>query len=298
MTDKQTETQALADLITENAKPTIITHDKKEFLVHSSSQKVTDLKELTDKHLLTPERRKGTFQIGRTQSFIDFVNRYKTEASALFGRGTVSGNSISAGISAVFNEHPAGDDDLKAGHRDFKAEYQFPVSKELQRWIGTNADTMDQQEFAAFIEDNACDMLDPLSVEADKIAALTKYLGGKPADPIRMIELARGLEVRVKEQVQNFGRIQTGEMQLKYSVEHEGSDGQPLTIPAFFIIGVPVFEGGEPYKIAVRLRYRVSGGKVTWSYDMFKIEQTFDIAFNDTLETITKDTGLPLFITA
>lgn len=298
MTDKQTETQALADLITENAKPTVITHDNKEFLVHSSSQKVTDLKELTDKHLLAPERRKGVFNIGRTQSFIDFVNRYKTDASALFGKGTVFGNSISASISAVFNEHPAGSDDLKAGHRDFKAEYKFPIAKEIQRWIETNAETMDQQEFAAFIEDNACDMLDPLFVDEEKIAALTKYLGGKPADPIRMIELARGLEVRVKEQVQNFSRIQTGEMQLKYSVEHEGSDGQPLTIPAFFIIGVPVFEGGEPYKIAVRLRYRVYGGKVTWSYELFKIEQTFDIAFNDALAKIKEDTGLPLFITA
>lgn len=295
---QQTETEALAAIVAENAKPTTITHDGKSYLVHSSEQTVTDLKRLNDAHLLKPERRKGFVTLGRTQALIDYVNYYKTPDSVLYALGKVSGNSINASVKAVLNANPKGEDDLKAGHGDFGAAYQLPIAKELQAWIATNAKVMDQQSFAQFIEDHACDMLDPLLLDAEKIAGLSKFLGGKPADPIRMIELARGLEVRVNEVVKNSGRLQTGEMQMVYSVEHNGADGQPLTIPAFFIIGVPVFEGGEPYKIAVRLRYGVYAGKVSWSYELFRIEQTFDIAFNDALETITKDTGLPLFITA
>jgi len=294
---QQTETEALAEILSKNQKTEVIKHDGKDYLVTSSDQKVTDLKALSDKYLPAPERRTGTFFMGRTQSLIDFVNRYKTDDSVLYAKGKVKDNTISADVRAIFNPHPEGSDDTKAGHGDFAAQYQFPIAKELQRWIENNAEVMDQQSFASFIEDNVSDMLDPLFLDKEKIEALTKFLGGKPADPIRMIELARGLEVRVNETVKNQGRLQSGEMQMVYSIEHNGTDGQPLVIPAFFIIGVPVFEGGEPYKIAVRLRYRVYAGKVSWSYELFKIEQTFDIAFNDALAEITKNTGLPLFIT-
>lgn len=293
MADK-TENQALADVLAENLKPQVINHHGIELLIHPENQSVTDLKEITEKYQEAPDRRKGNTRLGRTGSFIEFVNRYKTnDLSIIFARGLVSGHSIDASVQAVFNPHPAGEYQNVAGHGDFTASYQFPVSKEMGFWINKDGAYMNQGEFARFIEDRISDMIDPLFSEHK--ADLERVLCGRAADPINMLELSRGLEVNVKEQVKNSGRLQSGEMQLTYSVEHDGADGQPLKVPSWFIINIPVFEGDKPYEIAVRLRYRIKDGAVSWAYELFRLEKTFDMAFNECVNFIQENTKLPVF---
>lgn len=296
MADK-TENQALADVLAENLKPQVINHAGIELLIHPKNQSVTDLKEITEKYQAAPDRRVGEQDLGRTESFIEFTNRYKTDdLSVIMARGVVVGHSIDAHVKAIFNPDPAGPDQTKAGHGDFSAFYEFPVSKELAAWLEKDGTFINQGEFARFIEDRIIDMIDPLF--ASNKADLERVLSGKAADPINMLELSRGLEVRVKEQVKNAGRLQSGEMQLTYSVDHEGTDGQPLKVPSWFIINIPVFEGDKPYEIAVRLRYRLKEGQVSWAYEIFRLEKTFDTAFTETVKYIQENTKLPVFFTA
>lgn len=290
-----TENEALAKVIAENIKPQVIDHEGKQFLVHPKNAEVTDLKELVEKYQPAPDRRVGLFQLGRTASLIDFANRYKGPDSIILAEGNVTKTSIEALVKVIFNAHPQGIDQTLAGHGDFLAEYRLPVSKELNSWLANNGKIMGQGDFALFIEDHVIDMADPLF--SDLAQDLERVLAGRGADPITMLELSRGLEVRVNEQVKNQGRLQTGETQLVYSVEHAGTDGSPLKVPSWFLINVPVFEGDAQHIIPVRLRYRVKEGKVTWAYELFRIERTFDQAFADTLNVIQTQTGLPLFIT-
>lgn len=291
-----TETEALAKILGENTSPQVIGHDGKNFLVASQNAKVHDLKALVAPYQERPDRRKGVYHLSRTQSLIDFANRYKAEESYIKASGKVDGNSVEANAVVVFNPHPAGSDHNLAGHEDFKAVYNFPVSKELTSWLDANAKGMAQAEFAAFIEDHIIDMIDPQFHELER--DLEKVLSGHGADPITMLELSRGLEVRVNEHVKNQGRLQSGEQVLTFSVEHAGTDGQPLHIPSWFIINVPVFEGDAPHNIPVRLRYRVKEGRVTWFYELFRMERVFDTAFNTAVDRIQQETDLPVFMVA
>jgi uncharacterized protein YfdQ (DUF2303 family) len=231
--------------------------------------------------------------IGRTQSLIDYANRYKDADSLVYARGQVEENLIKASATIVFNPHPIGSDQNLAGYGDFKAEYNFPLSKELLSWLKNNGNAMAQMEFANFLEDHVCDMTSDYDYER---MDLEKTLGGKRADPIEMLELSRGLELRVNEQVKNVGRLQSGEMQIVYSVEHTQSDGQPIRVPTWFNIKVPVFEGDAPHIIPVRLRYRVKEGKVIWFYELFSLNKIFDAAFDSVIDLIKENTQLPVFI--
>jgi hypothetical protein len=69
---------------------------------------------------------------------------------------------------------------------------------------------------------------------------------------------------------------------------------KPVKVPNLFLIGIPVFEGGPLYRIPVRLRYRLAGGRVTWIVRRYRPEAVFKDAFDEALARIGEATGLPV----
>jgi hypothetical protein len=57
-----------------------------------------------------------------------------------------------------------------------------------------------------------------------------------------------------------------------------------------------VFVNDTIYSIAVRLRYRIGGGKVTWFYEMYRTDKVFDDAFNGACTQVKEATDLPLLL--
>jgi hypothetical protein len=57
-----------------------------------------------------------------------------------------------------------------------------------------------------------------------------------------------------------------------------------------------VFQNGALYQIPARLRYRVSAGSVTWSFDLYRAQAVFDHAVDEACAHAAKETGLPLFM--
>ncbi len=292
--------EKLSDSVRKSIEPRVITNSGVDFLVHNNEMSVKDLSALTDKYLPAPRRRTGTTTLARLQSYIDFTLRHKNEDSIVLVEGTVDKNSIKAEALTIFNADPKGGDDLKAGHGDFKCDYKFPISKELAAFIDNNGKRMSQADFALFLEDHITDMASPHDSETvggvSNFSQVEKALGGKGADPITMLELSRGLEVRVTETVKNATKLQSGEMCLKYSTEHSNADGTPLTIPAWFLIRLPLFEGGQPVDVPVRLRYRVNEGTAIWFYELYQMNKAFDEAFDQAVAYIKEQTELPVFV--
>jgi len=299
-----TEKENLSDLARKAIEPRIIeAKDGTQFLISNKEMNVEDVTKTTEKHLDAPRRRTGNTTLARLHSYIDFTNRYKSEDSIILVEGKVSKNTIQATALTLFNADPAGGDQLKAGHGDFKCDYKFPVSKELGAFVLKNGVGMSQADFALFLEDHISDMSSPNTDEQksvdgtiDPFKSIERALGGKGADPITMLELARGLEVRVTETVTNQTKLASGEMSFKFSAEHGGVDGKPLNIPVWFLIRVPLFEGGAPIDIPVRLRYRVKEGTITWFYELYRMNEAFDKAFDDAVQFIKEKTELPVFI--
>ena len=251
-----------------------------------------DLKDLTEKfdeRLDRPRRATGTARLQTAESFVAHCKRHSDAHSVLFASG-----ESSLRMQAVYDYHEAAGDDAKPRHCKHRAIYKFPVSLEMQAWMGNNGERMSQETFAEFLEDRLLDVLDPSQAsEPDKGAAAQLQL--ELATPSKLLTLSRGLSITVENEIHDHTSLASGSGQLVFKERHKDSAGQPLSVPGAFLLGIPVFDGGDRWTVLARLRYRVAGGKVTWSYHLHKVREVTREAFHEAAAGIATSTDLPLF---
>ncbi|MBN9525417.1 MAG: DUF2303 family protein [Alphaproteobacteria bacterium] len=313
-------TTALIETIEKRMQPAIVNlHDPNGQVAPISALALPQgltlqpLRNLLDPFRLHPERRQGTARLDTVASLIDFANRFKNEHSALYALPDRKAPTL----TAVINYHRAGADG-QAEYGDHRGHYAFPLSDEWQAWTANDGEPMEQAAFAAFLEDRITDVVHPPALilarqsgqdlgaaapqasEAERIAdqklmELLGQLGTTVATASKLLELSRGMAVHSTGQVKNIVNLQSGAAQVVFSEEHLGSDGAPLVVPGLFLVGIPVFLHGRPYRIPVRLRYRKSGAKLVWFYQIHRPDLVFDDAFREAAELAGEKTGLPLF---
>jgi hypothetical protein len=266
---------------------------------------VESLRSRIDEWRTAPERKRGTAHLVDLDSFIAHVERNKDAHSALFALPDENHPTL----TAVFNyneentlTYDASKPDgartsrLEGGPRfgDHRAVYDFPVSEEWEAWHENDGQAMTQEVFAVFLEDRLVDVADPRSAMESALQFAEK-LGVSFATPQKLLELSRGLSIRIGQKVRQNVKLQSGEGQMQFSEEHTDEAGAPISIPGAFLIQVPVFKSGAQYQIPVRLRYRVQGGSVSWSFDLYRADRVFDHAFDEACTTANENTELPLF---
>lgn len=255
------------------------------------------IKPLLDEYLQAPERREGTATLHQVASFVEHVNRFKDEDSAIFASVE---NATEPKLVAVLDYHrqgPAKDGAARFGRH--RAIYRFPVSDEWTAWSKATREPMNIQQFAEFLEDRVVDIIDPATIE-EKAATLNeaKQLGITLGTPQGLLEVSRGLTINVKAGVTSAHRLSSGETQVSFNEVHEAAskDGvKSIAIPGGFAIGIPVFRGGLPYRLLVRLRYRIEGASIRWSFAISRTERTWQTAVQEACEAAGKGTSLPLF---
>ncbi|MFC3674697.1 DUF2303 family protein [Ferrovibrio xuzhouensis] len=266
--------------------------------------KIETLKAIQDMFRNRPERRSGTATLLSLDSFIAHANRFKDENSALFAVNDMEDPSI----TAVLDYHEAGAGQPRFGrHRSL---YQFPLSKQWKKWLDHNEEVMQSGDFARFLEDQIIDVMDPpdfihaafdskdgVEPNADqKLAELMANVDGNLATRKKLLELSRGLEVNVDSKVRNAQNLSTGEISVNWDEQHVDGAGQPIKVPNWFLIGIPVFDNGVVYRLPVRLRYRIAAGKVLWFYTMHRPDLAFEDAFGEAIRKAEAATALPLML--
>lgn len=254
-----------------------------------------------DQYRTKPKRRKGTASFTQLASLIDHINRFKDDDSALFAWD----NRIQPTLSAVLNYHEAGNTPdggkLPAPSPrfgDHRSHYCFPLSDEWKAWIEGNGVPMKMANFARFLEDRIIDVIDLDPADDTVPEDLKKFIticGGTVASPAKLVELSRGLQVYESAIVAEAVNLSSGEGQISFQVEHKDQYGGKLKVPGLFLVAIPVFKNGEPYRLAARLRYRKTGEGVVFSYELWRSDRAFDTAFKETCEDVRDKTGLPLF---
>lgn len=268
--------------------------NSREILIVPNEKKVQSVKHLLAEYLKKPERRTGTAELTDLKSFIAYVNRFKDADSAIFAKNDINNPSL----TAIIDYHKAGYDS-DARFCEHKAIYQFPISKEWQAWLMDDGKSFSQSDFAVFLEDRIGDVIDPsegddaASIELEK---LSKLLGGKFASPNKLLSLSKELHINEESRVKGSINLNTGESRLTYDTEHKDEKGEPVSVPNMFLIVIPVFETGDLYRVAVRLRYRIRSGQINWSYNLYRIENTFYNAFDGSCKKAEEETTLPLFV--
>jgi uncharacterized protein YfdQ (DUF2303 family) len=241
-----------------------------------------------------PKHKTGTAHLKRVESFVDLVNYQKTDTSALFANDETERPAI----TCVFDYN---DVDLP-NFGQHRATFAFPLSKEWKAWTGANGKQFTIADFGRFLEDHFVDVqtLDGTeALSANLNAIIAKDGASKVAGAMRLLELGRGLTIHEKSVISESRNLATGEGELIFQTENVGANGEKLNVPSLFVIAIPVFQRGDAFRIAVRLRHRVNkeSGAKFW-FELWRHDEVFDIAYAEACEAARDGTGLPLYFGA
>lgn len=266
-----------------------------------SGKGLHSLKGLLDEYLPRPERREGKAALESLDAFCDYVNRFKSQNTVLFAAERREKPGVyKPCLAAVIDHFEAGSETpnsgSKADWRLHRAFYDFPLSDEWLAWHAVDGKGMDVREMSEFLEDRVGDVGSP-----QKIGATAKDFversGIRLASAAELVDLSKGLKVRVDQRVTQMVNTQTGEMDVMFTESHGdmANTSQKLAVPGGFVIGIPVFRHGPLYEVCARLRYRVAGGGITWIVKLHRTDRIFDAAFTEALTKAQANTECPLF---
>ena len=247
---------------------------------------LASVKKLVDEYREAPKRREGTARMQTLESFCDHVNRFKDGDSAVFA------NRDGKELFAVLDYHRS----THAGQPRFgthRTHYAFPLSDEWLAWNAKRGAQMSPGDFAEFLEDRIVDVIDPEGA-SDAVKEYGRSIGCHFASPTKLLELSRGLSIRVGTQIKNAQNLASGETHLTFATEHTDERGAPIKVPGAFVIAIPVFRSSDRFEVGVRLRYRLREGAILWTYDLARLSTIFDTAFDDACNEVGAKTGLPV----
>lgn len=263
-----------------------------------SGVQIHDLKQFIDARRESPERRKGTAKLTSLESMIAHARRFGDADSALFAVDEPGAPKL----LAVYDYHEGNRRNAEGALESIgmprfgvhRAEYWFPMDEAWRAWTGLAKREFSQTDFAQWLEDRAGDVMDP-AVPASSVVQWAKDHHVTLAYAAELITLSRSLSVRVDSKVTQAVNLTSGEASIGFEESHRDKDGGPVKVPGGFAIAIPVFRGGSPYAIGVRLRYRVHAGVVHWRLLPHRVDRVFDDAFRGACESAAEATGLPLF---
>jgi hypothetical protein len=265
-------------------------------LLDRKTGRIQSVRDEFEKWRIVPTLKSGTATVQTLESFIELTDRHQTPESVILADFNWEKPSFTTIVD--YHARDVTDDKGKTergcpNNGKHRIHYPFPLSKEWEAWTGANAEAMNQQQFAEFIEDHIPDLTTPDEAEARH---WQQTLGGRVATPADVITLSRGLQVFAETRVANAVTLQSGEGQLTFEEEHKDANGQRINVPSLFIIRIPPFFMGEAVRIPVRLRYRVKAGAITWFYQLYKPEKWITEEVERAFSRVTGATGLPGFV--
>ena len=246
---------------------------------------LSSVRALLDEWRVAPERRTGTAEVRTRQSFIDLVNRHKDDHSALFAQTEWPDPSL----LAVIDYHTT---DRQARFGQHRILYPFPLSREFEIWVRHNGKLFNQVDFAEFVEEHIMDLSVPLDAERERFENLFRTKFAVPTD---LVTLARGLEINVNARVKNAVRLQSGEAEIRFETEHTNANGEPIHVPGLFMLSCRAFIDGAEVRLPARLRYKVKGPEVTWSYHLYKWEDALRDRIAVDMAVAATQTALPAY---
>lgn len=241
----------------------------------------TDVMDVLDARAKAPRDRRGIHTLLELKSLISYVNRYKTDRTIAWA------DPSTFRIVVVLDDHPSNGAELDpvtgadvgpalaAAWRNHRAVYECPRSPEWKVWTQNDGRAMAQEAFADFIEQRLEDI---------------KAHGDFPK-PTELLTMARNLIVRTKGAFERQIDPTTGNGVLLNKTEN---DTGSTVIPRAFAISVPVFEGGIPYLVEIKIRMQVTDGRASFMYIMHRRPEIERDAFNEVREDLQSSTEVLL----
>ena len=239
------------------------------YLLHRQDYKVTTLEGcIQNDRSERPVRIKQAVEVWDTDSFTEYFMRFRDSNSRVFA------DISAATVMAILDYHESrlsaeGIESDAAAPRwgSHRLTLLLKKSPEWLLWAndekhgGNNRKTMDQDTFATFIEDNNPDIVEPTAAT--------------------MKEIASDLHETHEMVYAGTTKGANGSQKLTYTQENKSTFGKSdASVPESFRVAIPVYVGGSMVSLVARLRWRVSGGKATFWYDLLRADAAERAAFD------------------
>lgn len=229
-----------------------------------------------------PDRRQGTARHQSIGSFIDHLKRFRGEQTAVWG------DASQRQLLGVFDYHEAGSDG-RPRWGQHRAIYPCPLSPAWLAWGGEKGLVLNQDQFA--------ELLDTRDVELVSGTFTGGAQQGRPApSPAELVTLANQLEVSCSQKAQKVRDPTTQRVKLTFTEESGASGPNGVPVPAAFLIGIPIFNDGDPQEMEVRLRVSVDQGKAKFHLRIHTAEELLADAFTDLLGRVKEEAQVEVFI--
>lgn len=231
----------------------------------------------SEKRQPTPRRIGGTAKFTELASFIEHVNRFKDDKSAVF----MAGNQL----TAVYNYHG---DPATPRWGDHRATYTAPLSSQWSLWTANDGKQMTQEEFGSFIDANLADIAAPAPGDEGKADREAGYVGAG-----QLATLARNLVINASHKAERKINEQTGDITMTFEVKTDETSSTKL--PPGFLLGIPVFEAGALYRVEAKFFLYRSGQGFKLAYKLQRAQDIMRHAVDEIREQVKKDTSLPVW---
>lgn len=266
---QSSEAAAVAAIVRQAQTPTHFTA-RQGVVILPNGTKIDLENELLEAH---PKRPRALVVLHETQSFIDYLQRFKrAESSIIFGIATEEGYQF----RAIIDFHNAqANESGRANWGEHVCRLEMRTTPEWKRWLAANGKAMTQEQFAEFVEENAPDILVP---DAALLLDMVEFLQGKRTVTFKSAK-----------------NLRNGTTELVYSEQIDEGAGRredAARFPHAMVLKLFPFVGASGVEVNARLRFRVGeNGRVTFSYLLdrpFKIIEGAFVAACSEIETATQ----------
>lgn len=227
-------------------------------------------------HLCPPQRIKQAPKFLECGSFVDYVNRFRNENTLIFANVT----DTSATFHAVLDYHAAAPK-LAPAFCHHTATFQTIETPEWKTWLGANRKSMEQVEFATWLEDNARLLVEPTGAD--------------------LLELVKSLHGHKNARFSGAARLDTGAYSVSYEEEivvrgTSKVDQGDIELPATIKAGIAPFQGSQPYEVNARLKTRVVERKLTLWFETISLHSIVRDSIMLLTKQVAEKTGIIPFL--
>ncbi len=242
--------------------PGLIAHHKDYALADKAAQRLAEAKQNSP----GPYNAYGTLVLLTPESFSCALLDYRDCRSKVFA------NNVNGEITAVFDYVTPGGAITKPlmGWGQHRATITFAESRKLMEWKKT-LEWMGQVDFANFLEDHLEDVISPSGQE--------------------LLGIATDLEASSTGGLKSRVNLDNGSVRLNYQDDVETS----VEIPRNLVLGIPLFEHGDRYKLGARLRFVISGGHVKFKLLFTNLQDSKEAEFERITQEIEAKTATVIY---
>lgn len=231
-------------------------------------------------YLPEPLRKRANTTLLDTQSFIEYLKKHGQDGYTVIYANT-DFEEQTARLSALIDDHGASAND--ASWRTHKAVFEPTQTVEWKRWKAANRKGFSQLELAVFIEENMPD--------------IASGIEGMPSGT-DMLAMATQFEAMSEKRFKQKLNVQGGGISLEYVDTADNQTAERMRMFDKFSLGLRVFNGGDPYRLDARLRYRQNGEKLTFHYELIRADRVFESAVKDEIKKIADETKFSILFGA